>query len=149
MLEDIGKMKIHTETFETAKGIVQFICNHGWVLNLFQAHTKGKKLLRSAITRFVTSFLTLQKLYRLRQSLRKQLHPKNSIGAFGQKSQMEWRERAMLSIRCFCGKVLFCFNTTLPLVYVLLEVDRCEAAYVFFYDMLDTPKEKITAVWWQ
>ena len=40
MLEDIGKMKIHTETLETTKGISQFINNHGWVLNLFWAHTR-------------------------------------------------------------------------------------------------------------
>ena len=55
MLEDIGKMKIHTETLETIEDIVQFIYNHGWVLNLFRAHTKGKELLRPAITRFATS----------------------------------------------------------------------------------------------
>ena len=71
MLEDIGKMKIHTEILEMAKGITQFIYNHGWILNLFRAHTKGKELLRPAITRFATSFLTLQRLYQLRQPLRK------------------------------------------------------------------------------
>jgi len=64
-------MKIHTETLETIEDIVQFIYNHGWVLNLFRAHTKGKTLLRPVITHFATSFLTLQRLYQLRKLLRK------------------------------------------------------------------------------
>jgi len=50
IFEDIGKMRIHMETLETIKSITQFIYNHGWVLNLFWAHTKGKELLRAIIT---------------------------------------------------------------------------------------------------
>jgi len=53
MLENIDKMKIHMETLETIKGITQFIYNYSWVLDLFQAHAKGKKLLKPAITNFL------------------------------------------------------------------------------------------------
>ena len=145
MLEDIGKMKIHAETLEMAKGITQFIYNHGWILNLFRAHTKGKELLRPAITRFATSFLTLQRLYQLRQPLRKMFASEEfNRSTWAKKPNGVKVKRAVISTRSFWAKVLFCFSTTLPLVYVLQEVDSdVRPSMPFLYDMLDTAKEKI------
>jgi len=53
----------------------------------------------------------------------------------------------VLSTRSFWAKVLFCFSTTLSLVYVLREVDpNVRSSMHFLYDMLDNAKEKITDV---
>ena len=53
-------------------------------------------------------------------------------------------KRAVLSTRSFWAKILFCFSTTLPLVYILREVDSdVRPSMPFLYDILDTAKEKI------
>ena len=70
MLEDISKMKIHKETLEQAKGVIQFIYNHSCVLSLMRSYIKRKELLRPVVTRFATSFLTLPRLYKLKQPLK-------------------------------------------------------------------------------
>ena len=64
----------------------------------------------------------------------------NSIGALKpKKPNGVMAKRAMLSTRSFWGKVLFCFSTTLSLVYVLREVDSdMGPSMPFLYDMLDT-----------
>ena len=60
MLEDISKMEWVKNTIEHAKCITKYIYNHSWVLSLMRKNTKGKELVRIAITRFATHFLTLQ-----------------------------------------------------------------------------------------
>ena len=60
------------------------------------------------------------------------------------KSNRVKAKKAVLSTRSFWPKVLFCFSTTLPLVYVLREVDSdVRPSMPFLYDMLDTAKEEM------
>ena len=47
---------------DQAKSITKYSYNHSWVLCLMRKHTNGKELIRPAITRFATHFLTLQSL---------------------------------------------------------------------------------------
>ncbi|KAL6561598.1 hypothetical protein OROMI_017199 [Orobanche minor] len=61
MLEDIAKLKIFEEAIENAKKVVKFIYGHGTILALMRKHTNDKELLRPAVTRFATAFLTLQR----------------------------------------------------------------------------------------
>lgn len=60
MLEDIGKVEWVKNTVEHAKCITKYIYNHSWVLSLMRKNIGGKELVRPAITRFATHFLTLQ-----------------------------------------------------------------------------------------
>ena len=69
MLEDIGKVNVHDTTLALARQVVKFIYGHTWVLCLMRTFTKNHELLRPAITRFATSFLTLQSLYKQKQAL--------------------------------------------------------------------------------
>jgi hypothetical protein len=62
MLEDIGKQEWIKNTIEHAKSITKYIYNHSWVLNLMRKNTENRDLLRPAITRFATHFLTLQSM---------------------------------------------------------------------------------------
>ena len=64
MLEDIGKLNVHATTLSRATQVVKFIYGHTWVLSLMRTFTKNHELLRPAITRFATAFLTLQSLYK-------------------------------------------------------------------------------------
>ena len=58
MLEDIGKLDWVRNTVDNAKSITKFIYNHTLVLSLMRKHTGGKDIIRPAITRFATHFLT-------------------------------------------------------------------------------------------
>ena len=62
MLEDIGKQDWVKDVIEQAKSITKYIYNHSWVLNLMRKNTRNMELVRSAIMRFSTHFLTLQSL---------------------------------------------------------------------------------------
>jgi hypothetical protein len=62
MLEDIGKQEWIKNTIEHAKSITKYIYNHSWVLSLMRKNTEKRELLRPAITRFATHFLTLQSI---------------------------------------------------------------------------------------
>ncbi|XP_059598128.1 uncharacterized protein LOC104881306 [Vitis vinifera] len=69
MLEDIGKLNVHATTLSRARQVVKFIYRHTWVLSLMRTFTKNHELIRPAITRFATAFLTLQSLYKQKQAL--------------------------------------------------------------------------------
>nr|XP_009778323.1 PREDICTED: uncharacterized protein LOC104227719 [Nicotiana sylvestris] len=73
MLEDIGKLKIHQETLKKAKDVVMFIYGHTWALDLMRFFTKNHELLRPAVTRFATAYLTLQSIQKQKQALRSML----------------------------------------------------------------------------
>ena len=69
MLEDVGKLNVHTNTLLRVRQVVKFIYGHTWVLSLMRTFTKNHELIRPAITRFATAFLTLQSLYKQKQAL--------------------------------------------------------------------------------
>ena len=62
VVEDIGKHDWVKDVIEQAKSITKFIYNHSWVLNLMRKNIANRELVRPAITRFATHFLTLQSL---------------------------------------------------------------------------------------
>ena len=59
MLEDIRKILFVKNIVESSKSITKFIYNHASVLHLMRTFT-NKELVRPAITRFATSFISLQ-----------------------------------------------------------------------------------------
>eukprot|EP00253_Pinus_taeda_P036730 PITA_36730 len=60
MLEDIGKIPIVRDIVESSKSITKLIYNHSSVLSLMRRFTNNKELVRLAITRFDTTFISLQ-----------------------------------------------------------------------------------------
>jgi hypothetical protein len=63
MLEDFLNIKWVGECFDKAKKITRFIYNSTWLLSFMKKEfTKGQELLRPAVTKFATSFFTLQSL---------------------------------------------------------------------------------------
>lgn len=61
MIKDVGKLKIHQNTFIKTKQIVKFIYEHTWVLDLMRTFTKKQEYLRPTITQFATSFFNSSK----------------------------------------------------------------------------------------
>ncbi|CAL2235809.1 unnamed protein product [Prunus armeniaca] len=117
MLEDISKMKVFEDTIRLAKQVVKFIYRHTWVLALMRSFTKNKEIIRPAITRFSTSYLTLQSINKQKQPLQAMFYSRKwHNGPFVQHNE----------------------------VSVLRELDSEErSAMGFIYELMDVAKEKI------
>lgn len=63
LLEDIGKLPWLATIVEKAKHVVKYVYNHSWVLHLMRQYTSGREIARPGITRFATTFITLQSLF--------------------------------------------------------------------------------------
>ena len=60
MLEDFEKKTTnHRDTISKGKKLTQYIYSKASLISLLQHLTKGKDLVRPAVTRFSTSYLTL------------------------------------------------------------------------------------------
>ena len=71
MLEDIGKIPKIKKTIQRAISLVGFIYSHSSNLNLMRYFIGGRELVRHAITRFATSFLSLERVHQEKTNLRK------------------------------------------------------------------------------
>lgn len=69
VLEDICKLKVFESTITKAKHITKFIYGHSSVLSMMRGFTGNKELVRPAVTRFATAFLTLQSLFKQKDGL--------------------------------------------------------------------------------
>jgi hypothetical protein len=69
MLEDIGKIGEFKKCISYARQVTTFIYRHGKLLDATREKIGGD-LVRPAVTRFATSFLTLQSIYKHKQVLR-------------------------------------------------------------------------------
>ncbi|XP_020979180.1 uncharacterized protein LOC110271879 [Arachis ipaensis] len=63
MLEDIGKLPLIQKTIKSAISLVSFTYSHSSTLSMLRQFTNGKELVRHAVIRFATSFLSLERLY--------------------------------------------------------------------------------------
>jgi hypothetical protein len=69
LMEDIGKIKEFHSCINMVKKVLRFIYKHGRIHNLMREKIGGD-LIRSGVTQFATSFLTLASMHRHRNSLR-------------------------------------------------------------------------------
>ncbi|GFZ18507.1 HAT transposon superfamily protein [Actinidia rufa] len=87
MLEEIGKQPRFKGVIEKAKAFTIFIYAHHKTLDLMRKFTKKRDIVRPGVTRFATSFLTLQSLVEKKEKLRtmvtKLLKYKEKVGSFG------------------------------------------------------------------
>ncbi|WJZ93156.1 hypothetical protein VitviT2T_012116 [Vitis vinifera] len=145
MLEDIGKLNVHATTLSRARQVVKFIYGHTWVLSLMRTFTKNHELIRPAITRFATAFLTLQSLYKQKQALIAMFSSEKWCSSTWAKKVEGVKTRStVLFDPNFWPHVAFCIKTTVPLVSVLREVDSEERPVMgYIYELMDSAKEKI------
>ncbi|RVW72655.1 hypothetical protein CK203_056576 [Vitis vinifera] len=145
MLEDIGKLNVHATTLSRARQVVKFIYGHTWVLSLMRTFTKNHELIRPAITRFAIAFLTLQSIYKQKQTLIAMFSSEKWCSSTWAKKVEGVKTRStVLFDPNFWPHVAFCIKTTVPLVSVLREVDSEERpAMGYIYELMDSDKEKI------
>ncbi|XP_050387733.1 uncharacterized protein LOC126804020 [Argentina anserina] len=145
MLEDISKLIIFEKTIASAKKVVKFLYGHTWVLSLMREFTNNSEIIRPAVTRFATSFLTLQSIYNQKQPLQMMFNSKKWIdGPFVKSHEGIGARAIVLFEKNFWSDVAFCVKGVMPLVCVLREVDsEVRPAMGYIYELIDAAKEKI------
>ncbi|KAI8555885.1 hypothetical protein RHMOL_Rhmol05G0208500 [Rhododendron molle] len=145
MLEDIAKLAVYEQTLKYAREVVKFIYGHTWVLALMRFFTKNNELLRPAVTRFATAYLTLQSLYKQKQNLIAMFSSDKWCSSSWARKVEGIKVRAIVLFDPkFWSNVAFCIKTTMPLVVVLREVDSEERPTMgYIYELMDSAKEKI------
>ncbi|XP_042521154.1 uncharacterized protein LOC122094419 [Macadamia integrifolia] len=126
MLEDIGKLKAYKTTMERAKTMTSFIYRHYKLVDALRKKTNGIDLVRSGVTRFATSFLTLQSLYKNKDAL-KQLFVSDDWNS-SKLSKTEAGKKVLETIlaQTFWNNVLDCLRASQPIFVVLRLVDGDE-----------------------
>jgi len=71
MLEDIGKLPLIKKTIQRKVSLFGFIYTHSNSLSLLRQFTNKRELVEHAITKFATSYLSLQRLHKEKGNLRK------------------------------------------------------------------------------
>lgn len=121
-----------------------FIYNHGWALALMRDHT-NRELIRPAATRFATSYLTLQSIFNLKDSLERmftsQAWSKHYLSRTDEGKKVK---NIILRDKYFWPSIAYAIKTTKPLVSVLRMTDSEKMPGMgFIYGSMDQAKEAI------
>ncbi|XP_050365433.1 uncharacterized protein LOC126783954 [Argentina anserina] len=147
MLEDISKLKVYATTIQRAKQIVKFIYGHTQVLSIMRKFTGDKEIIHPAVTRFATSFLSLQSLYKQKNALITMFTSKewHECGCVRHKDSYDVRKWILHDVS-FWNHVAYCIKSVLPLVCVMREVDsEVRPTMEFIYELMDAEKDKIAS----
>ncbi|KAF5175661.1 hAT transposon superfamily [Thalictrum thalictroides] len=146
MLEELGYMDEMKEVLSKAKRVCQFIYNNDWLLNLMRKRTGGRDIVRPAITRCITSILTLQSIMSLKDPLHQMF-----TSTIWMQSDLS-KQRAGLDVTDIvvdpvfwssCGHVL---KVTKPLLTVLHVADSEERPSMgYIYHALEKAKADIAS----
>ncbi|XP_075669714.1 uncharacterized protein LOC142639412 [Castanea sativa] len=151
MLENFSDRRyfpIIQETIQKAKKITKFIYNHGKVLSLMRSDfTNGRDLVRPAITRFATEFLSLQCLSKFKKELRQMFTCDQWVESRYVRDVMGKEVAALvLEDKEFWLQCQQIVKISEPLVRVLHLVDGDEKPSIgYLYEAMDKAKENIKA----
>ncbi|KAJ1292051.1 hypothetical protein BS78_02G362500 [Paspalum vaginatum] len=144
MLQGIGSLPRFKKTIDQAKAFTIFVYGHHRTLACMRSFTLKKDIIRPGVTRFATSYLTLQSLMEKRDALRKMVvDPK-----WDEISDVKTRKgkdatATMLSVP-FWKNVALCLKVFEPLVRLLRLVDGdVRPAMAFLYGELIKAKKEI------
>ncbi|PNY14079.1 hypothetical protein L195_g010751, partial [Trifolium pratense] len=123
MLEDIGKIPRVDKVIKKGISIVGFIYNHSLVLNLMREKLESE-LVRNGVTRFATTFLTLQRLHNLKAKIRTMFTSEEWSKLNASKESKGKKIAAIVLQVSFWDDVAFALRAMGPLVKVLRLVDN-------------------------
>lgn len=146
MLEDIGKLtKVH-KAIERGISLVGFIYNHTLALNTMRLFTKKMEMIRHGVTRFATSFLTLQRLHTQKDNLEKMFRSDEWLKTNVAKDRKGKKVASIVFMSSFWNDVLYTLKVMGPLVRVLRHVyHEKKPAMGYIYEDMDRAKEAIKA----
>eukprot|EP00253_Pinus_taeda_P022828 PITA_22828 len=146
MLEDIGKIPFVKDIVDSSKSITKFIYNHTSVLSLMRRFTNNKELVRRAITRFATIFISLQSLLNSMWDVKRMFISKEWCALpMSHKPKGEAVCRLISYQEDFWAEVQEVCAITERLVKVLRLVDGEKPAMGYLYEAMDRAKEAIWA----
>ncbi|XP_042472577.1 uncharacterized protein LOC122055277 [Zingiber officinale] len=144
MLEDIGKIEVVRKTISRAIALVGFIYNHGSVLHMMRECTENKELARHGVTRFATTFLTLQSLHKRQKVLKRMFLSAQWIESKGAKDAKGKRANDIVFMPSFWNNVTYTLKVMCPLVMVLRIADNeTRPTMGYIYEAMDRAKETI------
>ncbi|KAK4259931.1 hypothetical protein QN277_006209 [Acacia crassicarpa] len=144
MLEDIGKLPKVKTTIQKGISLVGFIYNHSLALNTMRKYTKKTELVRYGVTRFATTFLTLQRLHKLKNNLRMMVTSDEWSKSKAAKDAKGKRATDTILSPAFWNGVVYSLKAMGPLVRVLRLVDNeKKSAMGYIYEAMDRAKEAI------
>jgi len=150
MLEGIGKMKNFKGCIDQAKSLTIFIYSHHKTLSLMRKFTKKRDIVRPSVTRFASSFLTLQSLYEKKEQLRA-MSQCDEWDKFLGLSHIKKNSKGVLATATmtkptFWSAVALCLRIFEPLVKVLRMVDSdIKPSMAFLYGDIIKAKDEIKA----
>ncbi|KAL2963744.1 hypothetical protein AAZX31_17G218300 [Glycine max] len=144
MLEDIGKLPLIRKTIRRAINLVGFIYAHSSTLSLLRNFTNKRELVRHAITRFATSYLTLERLHKEKANIRKMFTSDEwTLNKLSKEPKGKEAAKVVL-MPSFWNSVVYTLKVMAPLVKVLRLVDgERKPAMGYIYEAMDKAKKTI------
>ncbi|KAJ8464688.1 hypothetical protein OPV22_027240 [Ensete ventricosum] len=140
----LSEMDEVNKVMARAKKISQLVHNHAWVLDLLKDITKGRDIVLSSTTTFITDYLTFQNMFMLKESLQEMFTcnlweqselSKQTLGIDVKNIVLDsqfWQS---------CSRIINVIN---PLITVLNVADSGERASMgFIYDATEKAKKEI------
>ena len=144
MLEDIGKIARIKRTIQRSISLVGFIYNHTLALNTMRKFTSKAELVRYGVTRFATTFLTMQRLHNQKTNLRRMFTSDEWLTSKAAKDPKGRRATDVILMPTFWNDIVYSLKAMGPLVHVLRLVDNeKKPAMGYIYEAMDRAKEAI------
>ncbi|KAJ1254347.1 hypothetical protein BS78_K080000 [Paspalum vaginatum] len=144
MLQGIGSLPRYKKTIDQAKAFTIFVYGHHRTLACMRACTLKKDIIRPGVTRFGTSYLTLQSLMEKRDALRKMVVDPKWDEIQDVKTKKGKDATATMLSTPFWKSVLVCLKVFEPLVRLLRLVDGdVKPSMGFLYGELLKAKKEI------
>ncbi|XLT32750.1 hypothetical protein HN873_064042, partial [Arachis hypogaea] len=136
MLEDIEKIPLIQKTISSAISLVSFTYSHSSTLFMLRHFINDKELVRHVVARFVTSFLSLERLYEEKENMKRMFTTK------------EWtRNKLSKEAKGRENHVKYTLKIMGPLVQVLRLVDgEKKPPMGYIYEAMEKAKEYIIKI---
>ncbi|XP_047326776.1 uncharacterized protein LOC124930481 [Impatiens glandulifera] len=144
MLEAIGKLSKFSGVLEKTKALTIFIYAHHRTLAIMRKYTKKRDIVRPGVTRFATSFLTLESLKGKKDQLRLMFTSDEWSKTKLRTTLKGKAAEATVTSISFWNGVSLALNVFTPLVKVLRLVDGDKKpSMAFLFGALEQAKEEV------
>ncbi|RZC02947.1 hypothetical protein D0Y65_017865 [Glycine soja] len=142
--KDIEKIPKVKRVIQRGIKLVGYIYNHTLALNTMRKFTQKTELVRHGVTRFATTFLTLQRLHKQKANLRRLFTSDEWLKSKVAKEPKGKQATDVILIPSFWNDVVYALKAMRPLVSVLRLVDNeKKPAMGFIYEAMDRAKKAI------
>ncbi|KAJ8748653.1 hypothetical protein K2173_008098 [Erythroxylum novogranatense] len=148
MLEEFLNIKWIGDCIMKAKKVTRFIYNNTWLLNFMKKEfTRGQELLRPAISKFGTTYFTLQSLLHHGIDLKRMFLSNKWVSSPFAKSDEAKEVEKLLSNASFWKKLQCVRKSLEPIAHVLQKIDGDESQSMpFMYNDMCRAKIKIKTI---